>query len=166
MNDRALFFWIRLFFVLVVLSSISDIIADIGHGAHIKHILQESLICIAALGLLLMLFFNTRAQAKHNAKLQQELAVATARSTQASKELVVAKRAFGEEIANQFSDWSFTDSESEIALYTLKGLSAKEIANLRNASEKTVRNQLTNVYRKSGTASKLGFIAWFMEGLL
>ncbi|MFT6895894.1 MAG: DNA-binding CsgD family transcriptional regulator [Paraglaciecola sp.] len=51
-----------------------------------------------------------------------------------------------------------------MALFSLKGLSAKEIANLRNASEKTVRNQLTSICKKSGTTSKLSFVAWFMEG--
>ena len=165
-EDRKWELLVRLFFVVIVITSISDIVADIGQGAKVLHILQESAVCLFALSLLLILFFNTRAQTRRNAQLSQELGEARAYSARASRELVDAKRVFGEEISKQFASWQLTESESDIALFTLKGFSAKEIANLRSVSEKTVRNQLTSVYRKSGATGKLGFIAWFMEGLL
>ncbi len=152
--------------MLIVITSILDIVADLGHGANVLHITQETVVCVFALMLLLMLFFNTRTQAKRNAQLCVELDEARIRSVQASKELINAKRIFGDEISKQFAIWGLTDSEANIALLTLKGFSAKEIATYRNASEKTVRNQLTSIYKKSGTTSKVSFIAWFMEGLL
>jgi DNA-binding CsgD family transcriptional regulator len=95
-----------------------------------------------------------------------DLDEARVNSAKASKELIGAKRIFGEEISRQFSNWGLTDSESDIALFTLKGFSAKEIADFRNVSEKTVRNQLTGIYKKSDTTGKVSFIAWFMEDLL
>jgi DNA-binding CsgD family transcriptional regulator len=156
---------VRVFFWLVAITSIADVYADIRQGAPVLHILQESLMFVFALTLLWILYQRTKAQMKRNAQLLIELNEAKAKSTQVSKELIDAKRIFGEEVTRQFSDWSLTDSEAEVALFSLKGLSAKEIANLRNASEKTVRNQLTSIYRKSGTTSKLSFVAWFMEGL-
>jgi DNA-binding CsgD family transcriptional regulator len=156
---------VRVFFWIVAITSVSDIFADIRQGAHVLHMLQETMMFLFALSLLWILYQRTKAQVKRNEQLQTELDEARALSTKASKELIDAKRIFGEEITRQFSSWSLTESEAEVALFSLKGFSAKEIANLRNTSEKTVRNQLTSVYSKSGTTSKLSFVAWFMEGL-
>lgn len=166
LNENKFLFWVRIFFVLIIVASVSDIVFDIRQGAHPLHVFQELLMGVFALLFLLTLFMNTRLQSKRNAELKQELAEVKAESAKASQELIAARRTFGEAVVKQFSDWSFTESETEIALLTLKGLTAKEIANLRNASEKTVRNQLTSIYRKSGTTGKLGFIAWFIEGLM
>jgi DNA-binding NarL/FixJ family response regulator len=156
---------VKLVFLLVIITSITDIAADVRQGANILHIVQESVICVSALYLLISLFINTRAQAKQNQQLVVALDEAKLHSARASQELVKAKRIFGEEISKQFSNWELTESESDVALFTLKGFNAKEIANLRNASEKTVRNQLTSIYKKSTTSSKVSFIAWFMEDL-
>ncbi|SEQ66154.1 regulatory protein, luxR family [Amphritea atlantica] len=156
---------IRVFFVLIVITSFSDIVADVLQGANVLHIVQESVVFVFALSLLLLLFLNTRAHEQRNAQLLVDLEEAKIHSAQASEELVSAKRMFGEEITKQFIKWELTESESDIALFTLKGFSAKEIADFRNTSEKTVRNQLTSVYKKSGTTSKVSFTAWFMEDL-
>ena len=157
--------WVRLFFILIIITSISDVMIDLSQGANTLHMVQESMMAFFALALLVMLFLHTRWQLRLNRQLKEELAEATARSAEASEQLVGARRAFGEQIARQFQNWGLTDSEAEVALFTLKGLTAKEIAQLRNASEKTVRNQLTSVYKKSGTTGNTGFIAWFMEDL-
>lgn len=156
---------VRVFFWIVAITSVSDIFADIRQGAHVLHISQEFLMFLFAVSLLWILYQRTKSQMKRNAQLLTQLNEARARSTQASKELIDAKRMFGEEIKKQFAAWSLTESEAEVALFSLKGLSAKEIASLRNTSEKTVRNQLSSVYSKSGTTSKHSFVAWFMEGL-
>lgn len=156
---------IRVFFVLIVITSFSDIVADILQGANILHIVQETVVFVFALFLLLLLFLNTRAHEQRNAQLLADLEAAKVHSAQASEELMSAKRMFGEAISKQFIKWTLTESESDIALFTLKGFSAKEIADFRNTSEKTVRNQLTSVYKKSGTTSKVSFAAWFMEDL-
>ncbi|MFT6895891.1 MAG: DNA-binding CsgD family transcriptional regulator [Paraglaciecola sp.] len=156
---------VRVFFWIVAITSIADVFADIRQGAPLLHLLQESLMFVFALALLWIMHQRTKAQMQLNLLLLSELNEAKAKTTQASKKLIDAKRIFGEEITKQFSGWSLTESEAEVALFSLKGLNAKEIANLRNASEKTVRNQLTSIYKKSGTTSKLSFVAWFMEGL-
>ncbi|MCL1477191.1 MULTISPECIES: LuxR C-terminal-related transcriptional regulator [unclassified Marinobacter] len=156
----------RLFFVLILITSITDIVTSLWLEIDSLHIVQESVVCVLTLSLLLMLFLNSRAHATRNRQLRKELDEAKIYSAQASKELISAKRIFGEEISNQFSSWGLTNSESDIALFTLKGFSAKEIADFRNVSEKTVRNQLTSIYKKSATTSNVSFIAWFMEDLL
>jgi len=166
MEDKKLSILSIVFFALVVLSSIADIITDIGQGANIKHLIQEAFIAFFALILLVVLFFNTKSEKNKNKQLQKNLAELTEISEQVSKELVSAKKIFGEEINKQFTVWQFTKSECEIALFTIKGFNSKEIAVLRSVSEKTIRNQLTSVYRKAGLNGKHSFIAWFMDGLV
>lgn len=165
-NERNFAFWVRTFFVLIVLTSISDVFFDIKQNSSTLHIAQEFLLGVLALILLALLFINTRTQKERNIELKNELKEVIDQSARNSLKLAVAKRTFGEEIWRQFSEWALTESEADVAFFTLKGLNAKEIANIRKASEKTVRNQLTSIYRKSGTSGKAGFIAWFMEDLI
>ena len=66
----------------------------------------------------------------------------------------------------QFGTWHMTDAERDVALLILKGLSHKEIALLRLTSERTVRQQAQQVYRKSGLSGKNAFAAFFLEDLL
>lgn len=154
-----------LFFAIIVLSSITDIIADLTQGANTAHIIQESFLACAAFLLLIFLLHQTKIERDKNKKLSQKIEDITEQSNKVSEALINAKKVFGEEITNQFTVWKLTKSESDIALFTLKGFNSKEIANLRESSEKTVRNQLTSIYRKSGLNSKHTFIAWFMDGL-
>jgi DNA-binding CsgD family transcriptional regulator len=85
---------------------------------------------------------------------------------QASEELLKAKKEFGEVIRQQFFDWKLTDSEADVAWQVLKGFNSKEIARFKDLSEKTVRNQLSSVYKKSGLKGKQHLIAWFMDDLI
>jgi DNA-binding NarL/FixJ family response regulator len=44
----------------------------------------------------------------------------------------------------------------------LKGLSNKEIANVRSASEMTIKQQASAIYRKSGIANRSQLLAFFL----
>ncbi|HVP62222.1 MAG TPA: LuxR C-terminal-related transcriptional regulator [Myxococcaceae bacterium] len=59
-----------------------------------------------------------------------------------------------------------TEAEREVALLLLKGLSLREIAGLRETSERTVRHQSLAVYRKAGLAGRAELSAYFLEDLL
>jgi DNA-binding NarL/FixJ family response regulator len=72
----------------------------------------------------------------------------------------------GRAIRDQFAAWKLTDSEADIALLMLKGLTQKEIAHLRGSEESTVRQQAAAVYRKSGLANRSELGAYFLEDLL
>jgi len=48
----------------------------------------------------------------------------------------------------------------------LKGLSLKEIAEIRKTSEKTARAQCTPIYEKSGLSGRSELAAFFLEDLL
>ena len=68
-------------------------------------------------------------------------------------------------IQQQFRDWQLSASEGDVAMLMLKGLSHKEIANLRKSSSATVRQQAAAVYAKSGLSSRAELAAYFLEDL-
>ncbi|HEY5959356.1 MAG TPA: helix-turn-helix transcriptional regulator [Polyangiaceae bacterium] len=72
----------------------------------------------------------------------------------------------GEAINQQFERWAFSPAEREIALLLLKGLSHKEIAQIRKVSEATVRQQAQRLYRKANIGSRNDLAAFFLEDLL
>ena len=66
----------------------------------------------------------------------------------------------------QFDAWNLTASEQDVVIGLLKGLSFREIAELRQTREKTVRQQASSVYKKAGVASRNELAAWFFEDML
>jgi len=69
-------------------------------------------------------------------------------------------------IDQQLDAWALTPAEKDVAFLLLKGLSFKEIATVRGASERTVRQQALAVYAKSGLAGRAELAAFFLEDLL
>jgi DNA-binding CsgD family transcriptional regulator len=72
----------------------------------------------------------------------------------------------GRAIRDQFKVWRLSESEADIALLMLKGMTQKEIAHLRGSEEATVRQQAAAVYRKAGLANRSELSAYFLEDLL
>ena len=70
------------------------------------------------------------------------------------------------EMGIQINRWGLSVSEKEIALLLLKGLSHKEIAEVRNTAERTARQQAQAVYDKSGLAGRAQLSAFFLKDLL
>jgi DNA-binding CsgD family transcriptional regulator len=69
-------------------------------------------------------------------------------------------------IDDQLVRWGLTVAEKEVAFLLLKGLSSKEIAEVRNTTEKTARVQSMGIYAKSGLANRSELSAFFLEDLL
>ena len=69
-------------------------------------------------------------------------------------------------INTRFQRWGLSESESDVALLLIKGLSMKEIAEARSVKEKTVRTQAASIYAKSGQAGRHELAAYFMEDLM
>lgn len=67
---------------------------------------------------------------------------------------------------SQFDNWGLSPSESEVALLLIKGLSMKEISAARGVKEKTIRQQATGIYAKSGYAGRHELAAHFIEDLM
>ena len=80
-----------------------------------------------------------------------------------SRELLLG---LGAAIHNQFERWRLTAAEEEVGLLLLKGLNHKQIAQIRETSERTVREQARALYRKSGLSGRASLSAFFLEDLL
>ena len=69
-------------------------------------------------------------------------------------------------IQNDFQAWKLSESEKEVAILLIKGLSMNEIGELRGVKEKTVRQQATSIYTKSKCPNRHELAAKFIEDLL
>jgi DNA-binding CsgD family transcriptional regulator len=83
-----------------------------------------------------------------------------------SEQVIEAKRRLSEVIAMQFDEWNLTRSEKEVGLLLLKGFSLREISSLRGTAEKTIRQQASSIYQKTGLSGRHAFSAWFIEDIL
>jgi DNA-binding CsgD family transcriptional regulator len=66
----------------------------------------------------------------------------------------------------QFDRWALSPAEKEVALLLLKGLSHKDIAQIRSVSEATARQQARAVYKKAGLSGRHDLAAFFLEDLM
>jgi DNA-binding CsgD family transcriptional regulator len=73
---------------------------------------------------------------------------------------------FSDYVRNAFLDWKFSNSEQEVAWLLLKGFTFAEIAAFRGVQEKTVRQQASGIYAKSGCKNRNEFLAHFIQDLL
>jgi DNA-binding CsgD family transcriptional regulator len=143
-----------------------DVVGDARAGSTPAHLALELAVIAAALlgaGVLWFQLATTRRTAR---VLRRDLSAAEAslaRFREESQELV---RGLGAAIDRQFERWALSPAEREVALLLLKGLSLKEIAELRATSERTVRQQSLAVYRKAELGGRAELAAFFLEDLL
>jgi DNA-binding CsgD family transcriptional regulator len=69
-------------------------------------------------------------------------------------------------VEEYFAALSLTPAETEIAWFLLKGMSAGDIARLRETAEGTVKTQCTAIYRKAGVNSKSQLFSALVEDVL
>jgi DNA-binding CsgD family transcriptional regulator len=75
-------------------------------------------------------------------------------------------RGLAEALDQQFDRWSLSPAEKEVALLLLKGLSHKDIADVRSVTEATARQQARSVYKKAGLSGRHDLAAFFLEDLM
>ena len=130
-----------------------DIVTDLlDDNESLLHILIESFIFLAISAVLL-------AELRRVSHLKLEVLKERDKTARLSGELLAVMR-------GQFSDWGLSPSECEVALLLIKGLSMKEISFAREVKEKTIRQQATSVYAKSGYAGRHELAAHFIEDLM
>lgn len=157
--------------IIVILAIVAimvsfDLVTDSQEGVEIWHVLIEGSAGLAALcGIFYFLKGSFQLQhqlsdsLKENIKLQKE----------ADEWKVEAKKyiqGLSQSIDVQLSKWGLSAAEKEVALLLLKGLSLKEIAAVRDTTEKTARVQSIAIYSKSGLAGRSELAAFFLEDLL
>jgi len=130
---------------------------DIGHDVlrgneSALHVALEACVFLA---ICVALWFEVR----RVAALRRALQAAESQSARLSGDLLAVMQ-------GEFARWHLSPSECEIALLTIKGLSMREIAEARGVKEKTVRQQATQIYAKSGYGGRHELVAHFIEDLM
>ena len=80
--------------------------------------------------------------------------------------VAIARGALSQILAARFSEWGLSRAEADVALFSLKGCTVGEIAEMRNAAPGTVRAQLSQVYSKAGVSSQPMLMSLFLEDLM
>jgi len=92
--------------------------------------------------------------------------IASLKARYAEQHLQEYLQGLGQIIEQEFTQWGLSEAEKKTALYILKGLSHKDIAERCHRTEGTVRQHAVSVYRKSGLGSRAEFSAHFLQQLL
>lgn len=155
------FFFLATFVLIFI-----DVYEDILSGAHFSHIYKETFILFFALlgfCLLWIKYFKIKdVFYKQNSDiilLKKDLE----HYKDKTNELSVG---ISDNINQQMNSWKFTNSEKDIALLLLKGLTIKEIAEIRDCAEKTIKQHATNLYNKSNLSGRAELSAFFLEDIL
>ena len=164
-GSRVMASFIVLFAVIAILIA-CDIVADFRSDTEPGHVLLEGVIMALALAGLVIMSLQFRAIHLQAKQLSVDLEAARREAQKFREEAREALRGLGEAIDRQFTRWSLSPAEREIGLLLLKGLSHKEIAEMRSTLEPTIRQQALAVYRKSGLRSRAELSAFFLEDLL
>jgi len=158
---------IILMLAVVVFGSAADILHDYREGVDAAHLAVEVIVVVVSFALIGMLSVGVWRQSRSNRQLKAELAAVSRKlDRQPSAEVQIARHNLALVAMQQFREWELTKTEQEVALLLLKGLSFKEIAAVRDTLEKTVRQQASSIYRKSGLSGRHAFSAWFIEDFL
>jgi DNA-binding CsgD family transcriptional regulator len=155
-------------FILAAVASVTvaDVLSDWKGGGSTTHIGVELLVAGAAvcgLGWLWARQFHLR---RRISEIRDSLEGAHAEAALWRERHSRLLHGLSQAIDQQLDAWGLTPAEKEVAFLLLKGLSFKEIAAVRSASERTVRQQALAVYAKSGLAGRAELAAFFLEDLL
>jgi DNA-binding NarL/FixJ family response regulator len=154
-------------FVLIAIFLGIDIYDDLLHGSDLGHVLAEGIALLVSLAMLSAYILSF---ARYTVETQRTIASTLTHFVlerdRWRKQSEQYLKGLGMAIDAQFELWHLTEAEKAIGLLMLKGLAHKEIAGVRNTSEKTVRQQATSLYAKAGVENKSQLSAFFLEDLM
>lgn len=157
------------FLAVAVLAGL-DVTSDLSEGTTAAHgITEVGVFLVGLTGALLM-----ARRLRQVVKLAREEALALAQKLKASEQEAARWREEARDllkglsaaIDRQFERWKFSPAEKEVALLLLKGLSHKEIGQVRSVTEATARQQGRAIYKKAGLTGRNDLAAFFLEDLL
>ena len=154
-------------FLIITLLLGADIVDDLAHGADIRHVGVEFLafsVCFILLGEQFLRLAQSWSEQREG--LKTEIAELTKQKEEWRKKTKEQVKDLSRLIDEQFDLWGLTGAEKEVGLLILKGLSHKEIAEIRNSGERTVRQQAAAIYSKAGISGKGHLAAFFLEDLM
>ena len=128
-------------------------------------VIEPTLIVLTVTGVLYLLG-RTQRQHQEQLTLLRDIEVARSEGAQWRTDMRELLKGLSSAIDAQFERWQLTGAEREVALLLLKGLSHKEIAVLRDTSERTIRQQAQSIYGKSNLSGRAALSAFFLEDML
>jgi DNA-binding CsgD family transcriptional regulator len=146
--------------------TLTDVVGDWRGGSSAPHLLLELILGGGALLVMGWIWARFLVNRRRLSELRQTLQGAHAEAALWRERHGQLVRGLSDAIDQQLDAWRLTPAEKEVAFLLLKGLSFKEIAPARRASERTVRQQALAVYAKSGLAGRAELAAFFLEDLL
>jgi DNA-binding CsgD family transcriptional regulator len=160
-------------FVAIALLAALDVASDLSEGTTVAHVLAEgALFCVGMIGAVFMAQRLVRVVRSERAAREEALSLAerlkaseqeAARWRDEARDLL---KGLGTALDRQFERWALSPAEKEVALLLLKGLSHKEVAQVRSITEATARQQARAVYKKAGLSGRNDLAAFFLEDLL
>lgn len=158
--------YVGLFLLGVACLTIFDMISDYGEGAELSHLLLEAAIALSALSAMLYLWTRIASEKKLSERLIAEKEILRDMAAKYHQTSKIFLEGLSVQIDREFTEWTLSEAERDIAFLLLKGIGPKQIAEMRNSSEKTVRHQIGAIYKKSGLKGREELTAHFLEDLL
>jgi len=158
-------------FLLIAFANVSDVVADYHMQVATWHLAIEGITVVISITAFIVLWKRVLLR---NQELKQ-VKVALSRHQQREKESTANHESEKERdkspdsytaVQSWFKQWKLSPSEQEVAVLLIKGLSFNEIAEVRSTKEKTVRQQASSVYAKSGLSGRNQLSAWLIDALL
>lgn len=144
-----------------------DIVDDWYEGLSVYHIIPEATVATLGVGSAAYLFLSFLGS--RHAELRrahEEVAQAKKLASEWQSRAAAFRQGLTDAISQQLQEWNLSASEQEICFLLLKGFSLQEISELRQTSERTVRQQASNIYKKSGLSGRVQLAAFFLEDFL
>lgn len=142
-----------------------DLAIDARERVGTTHLVVESAaVLVSAVGIG-VLVTRLRRLDRAQRRLERRLAASESEARHWRREAAEAVLGLRAAMERQFDRWDLTGAEREIAFLLLQGLSHKQIAARRRASERTVRQQAHLLYRKAGMGGRADLAAFFLRDL-
>ncbi len=154
------------FTALVFISSLIEVALEFGEGQSLVEMSDDVLMFLVSSGILTLFCYDYFQQRRALGELRSQLDAMRGRLESIDTESRFITTQFRAVMQKQFEQWQLTTSEQDIARALIKGLSFREVAELRNTREKTVRQQAAAVYRKAELTGRHELAGWFFEDLL
>lgn len=153
--------------LFIALCTVVDVIEDLTEGSSLAHVFGESFLILVCVGAGVYLWRRVaQTWRATNASINTQLTQASADAQRWREAHLNLSKGMFDAISRQLESWGLSAAEKEITFLLMKGLSFKEIADLRKTSEHTVRQQAATVYRKSGLDGRSHLTAFFLEDVL
>ena len=145
--------------------SLFDLITDLDEGVTWWHVSVESFVILIGMTSFIYLLkgnFTLKHKFVNEKILSGKLKEENDKYKEQSKIFITG---LSSTIEKQLKHWQLSNSEKEVAFLLLKGLSLKEIAQIRGTTEKTTRTQSAAIYNKAGLSNRSQLAAFFLEDL-